>query len=211
MRAAGLSWRAPPSPIKTSTSSTAIIALQLRASYHSVPPKESKPAYKNVRGCLPQSFHSPQFSEPDPIYPYLPFLFFWTLFWQRPCHGPLFGVISFRYSFFFGNLNRDPAISAWRDFAAVADSYIFDTGPSVQSDDYRSLASTSRPGSCSGKIGNQVIDFCHCIVKMGSNTQTVSAWCCHNVSILETGIERHWAKITTVSDTNYLRLLTRQS
>jgi len=41
---------------------------------------------KSVRGCLPQSLHSPQLSEPDPIYPYLPFLF-WLPSWQWPCHS----------------------------------------------------------------------------------------------------------------------------
>ena len=42
---------------------------------NSVPPKESPPAFQIVRGRLPQSFHSPAIYEPDPIYPYLPFLF----------------------------------------------------------------------------------------------------------------------------------------
>jgi hypothetical protein len=75
MRAADFSWEAPPSPVKTSISSSAIIALLLRHKRCSVPPKEPTACFKSVRGCLPQSLHSPQFSEPDPIYPYLPFLF----------------------------------------------------------------------------------------------------------------------------------------
>src|SRR5437867_453504 len=76
MRAADFSWEAPPSPFKPSISRPAIIALQLRDKRHSVPPKESCACFLiHVRGCLPQSLHSPQFSEPDPIYPYLPFLF----------------------------------------------------------------------------------------------------------------------------------------
>jgi len=41
MRAADFSWEAPPSPVKTSISSSAIVALQLRHKRHSVPPKES--------------------------------------------------------------------------------------------------------------------------------------------------------------------------
>jgi hypothetical protein len=41
LRAADFSWEAPPSPVKTTISSTAIIALQLRHKRHSVPPKES--------------------------------------------------------------------------------------------------------------------------------------------------------------------------
>jgi hypothetical protein len=61
MRAADLSWEAPPSPVKTSISSSAIIALQLRHKRYSVPPKESNTCFKFVRGCLPQSLHSPQF------------------------------------------------------------------------------------------------------------------------------------------------------
>src|SRR4030095_10782387 len=84
MRAADLSWEPPPSPFKTSISSTAIIALQLRRKRHSVPPKELNVCLNHVRGCLPQSLHSPQFSEPDPIYPYLPFLFCLCT-WQRLC------------------------------------------------------------------------------------------------------------------------------
>src|ERR1044072_8634697 len=90
MRAADYSWEAPPSPVKTTISSSAIIAHRLRHKRHSVPPKESNACFNFVRGCLPQSLHSPQFSEPDPIYPYLPFLFCFAL-WQRPCqfpHGP---------------------------------------------------------------------------------------------------------------------------
>jgi len=76
MRAADFSWEAPPSPVKTTISSTAIIALLLRNKRRSVPPKESNACLsKSARGCLPQSLHSPQLSEPDPIYPYLPFLF----------------------------------------------------------------------------------------------------------------------------------------
>ena len=62
MRAADFSWEAPPSPVKTTISSSAIIALQLRHKRHSVPPKESNACFlKIVRGCLPQSLHSPQF------------------------------------------------------------------------------------------------------------------------------------------------------
>jgi hypothetical protein len=41
MRAADFSWEAPPSPVKTTISSTAIIALLLRYKRYSVPPKES--------------------------------------------------------------------------------------------------------------------------------------------------------------------------
>lgn len=85
MRAADFSWEAPPSPVKTTISSSAIVAHLLRHKRGSVPPKESTFALNLVRGCLPQSLHSPQFSEPDPIYPYLPFLF-WSSLWQRPCH-----------------------------------------------------------------------------------------------------------------------------
>src|SRR4030095_9989510 len=61
MRAADLSWEAPPSPVKTSISSSAIIALHLRHKRHSVPPKESNACFNFARGCLPQSLHSPQF------------------------------------------------------------------------------------------------------------------------------------------------------
>ena len=73
-----------------------------------------------------------------------------------------------------------------------------------------SLARTDlSAGSRSGKATNQLINLSDRIVDMGSNTQTVTTWCCHNASTLEMGIERHRAKISTVPDTNYLRLLTR--
>lgn len=61
MRAADFSWEAPPSLVKTSTSSTAFVALQLRHKCHSVPPNRVKHLLPiTVRGRLPQSFHSPQ-------------------------------------------------------------------------------------------------------------------------------------------------------
>jgi len=88
MRAADFSWEAPPSPFKTSISSTAIIALQLRNKRHSIPPKSQRLLLIHLRGCLPQSLHSPQFSEPDPIYPYLPFLFCCSV-WQWVCQFTL--------------------------------------------------------------------------------------------------------------------------
>jgi hypothetical protein len=49
MRAADLSWGAPPSPVKTSISSTAIIALLLRYKRRSVPPKESNACFLYLR------------------------------------------------------------------------------------------------------------------------------------------------------------------
>jgi hypothetical protein len=54
---------------------------------------------------------------------------------------------SFQYSFFFGNRarNRDQVFRGILD--AAADSYNFNTGTSVQSNDYRSLASTESPGN----------------------------------------------------------------
>src|SRR5215470_3753957 len=84
MRAADFSWEAPPSPVKTTISSSAMLLIKLRYKRGSVPPKESNICFNLVRGCLPQSLHSPQSSEPDPIYPYLPFLFCFPL-WQRAC------------------------------------------------------------------------------------------------------------------------------
>ncbi len=45
LRAADFSWEAPPSPVKTSISSSAIIALLLRHKRYSVPPKESNACF----------------------------------------------------------------------------------------------------------------------------------------------------------------------
>src|ERR1044072_6739223 len=49
MRPADFSWEAPPSPVKTTTSSTAIIALLLRHKRRSVPPKEPNACLSNLR------------------------------------------------------------------------------------------------------------------------------------------------------------------
>ena len=49
MRAADISREAPPSPVKTSISSSAIIAHQLRHKRHSVPPKRVKRLLLNLR------------------------------------------------------------------------------------------------------------------------------------------------------------------
>jgi hypothetical protein len=138
MRAADFSWEAPPSPVKTTISSSAMIALQLRHKRHSVPPKESNACFVNsVRGCLPQSLHSPQFSEPDPIYPYLPFLF--CLAFGNDCansgsqipHNPRIAVLqgfsSGRVSTRGGELGVSWSIS-----------YPFNTILTVQTTDYRS-------------------------------------------------------------------------
>src|SRR5258705_13653793 len=63
----------------------------------------------------------------------------------------------------------------------------------------------------SGKSGDQLIHLCAGIVKVRSNTQTVTTWCCQNVSLLEMGIELHRAQVTPVPNTNYLRLLPGQT
>ena len=55
MRAADFSWEAPPSPFKTSISSTAIIALQLRNKRHSVPPKSQTPAFYSREDASPKA------------------------------------------------------------------------------------------------------------------------------------------------------------
>src|SRR5687768_3663155 len=102
MRAADFFWEAPPSPFRTIISSSAIVAHQLRHKRGSVPPKRVTVCLCLVRGCLPQSLHSPQFSEPDPIYPYLPFLFCFPL-WQRPCHQHPWTIGSTRFEVLRGN------------------------------------------------------------------------------------------------------------
>ena len=85
MRAADFLGRLPQAPSRRQSAAPLLLLFRLRHKRHSVPPKESNACLYFVRGCLPQSLHSPQLSEPDPIYPYLPFLFCSSL-WQRACH-----------------------------------------------------------------------------------------------------------------------------
>ena len=76
LRAADFSWEAPPSLIKTTISSSAIIALRLRHKRYSVPPKESNACFNDCeRMPPPKPPLTAVVKEPDPIYPYLPFLF----------------------------------------------------------------------------------------------------------------------------------------
>src|ERR1044072_9359394 len=81
LRDADLSWEAPPSPVRTSISSSAIIALRLRHKRHSVPPKESNACFNICERMPPPKPPLTAILEPDPIYPYLPFLFCLPL-WQ---------------------------------------------------------------------------------------------------------------------------------
>jgi hypothetical protein len=76
MRAADLLGRLPQAPSRRQPAAPLLLLFDCVTSANSVPPKRAGAClFINVRGCLPQSLHSPQFSEPDPIYPYLPFLF----------------------------------------------------------------------------------------------------------------------------------------
>ena len=75
MRAADFSWEAPPSPFKTSISSTAIIALRLRQQTSLCSPKRVKRLLLKRERMPPPKPPLTAVSEPDPIYPYLPFLF----------------------------------------------------------------------------------------------------------------------------------------
>ena len=75
MRAADFSWEAPPSLFKTSISSSAIVAHQLRYKRGSVPPKRVNVCFKSCERMPPPKPPLTAISEPDPIYPYLPFLF----------------------------------------------------------------------------------------------------------------------------------------
>ena len=161
MRAADFSWRAPPSPVKTSISSSAIVALQLRHKRGSVPPKEPTFAFNLVRGCLPQSLHSPQLSEPDPIYPYLPFLFCFTLS-QRACH-PNHALLAIGRNCRF--TRNSVAIQQTRICTQPRrkdrELYLFSTAGTVQSHDNRSLMSRK----CLNKCG----DLFRCVVDVRSD------------------------------------------
>src|SRR6185369_2097064 len=76
MRAADLLGRLPQAPSRRQPAAPLLLLFDCVTSVNSVPPKRAGACFFiTVRGCLPQSLHSPQFSEPDPIYPYLPFLF----------------------------------------------------------------------------------------------------------------------------------------
>src|SRR5262245_36824169 len=76
MRAADLPGGLPQAPSRRQSAAPLLLLFDCVTSVNSVPPKRAGACFLlTVRGCLPQSLHSPQFSEPDPIYPYLPFLF----------------------------------------------------------------------------------------------------------------------------------------
>jgi hypothetical protein len=75
LRAADFSWEAPPSPFKTSISSSAIYC-SLTASQASLrSPKRVKRLLLIRERMPPPKLPLTAVSEPDPIYPYLPFLF----------------------------------------------------------------------------------------------------------------------------------------
>jgi hypothetical protein len=87
MRAADFLGRLPQAPSRRQSAAPLLLLFNCVTNVTPFPQKSLTLALNLVRGCLPQSLHSPQFSEPDPIYPYLPFLFCSSL-WQRPCHQP---------------------------------------------------------------------------------------------------------------------------
>src|SRR3954454_1286249 len=76
--------RLPQAPSRRQSAAPLLLLINCVTNVTSFPHKSQTLASKSARGCLPQSLHSPQFSEPDPIYPYLPFLFCAPR-WQRPC------------------------------------------------------------------------------------------------------------------------------
>src|SRR6185369_17051624 len=80
--------RLPQAPSGRQSAAPLLLLFNCVTSATPFPQKSQTLALITVRGCLPQSLHSPQFLEPDPIYPYLPFLFCSSL-WQRPCHQSL--------------------------------------------------------------------------------------------------------------------------
>ena len=178
MRAADYSWEAPPSPVRTKISSSAIIAHRLRHKRHSVPPKESNACFYFVRGCLPQSLHSPQFSEPDPIYPYLPFLFCLPL-WQRPCQQGYLGHLKSRIEVFTGIslFSRDEKIVRQRTQARRSCT------PSIQTGQYkRTIIARSLPGLW--KSAYKVLNFSRRVVEMRGDSETIESWCRDDLSRL---------------------------
>ena len=67
--------RLPQAPSERQSAAPLLLLINCVTNVTPFPQKSQTLASKSARGCLPQSLHSPQFSEPDPIYPYLPFLF----------------------------------------------------------------------------------------------------------------------------------------
>ena len=89
MRAADFSWEAPPSPVKTTISSSAIYcSFDCVTSATPFPQKSQTLASKICERMPPPKPPLTAVSEPDPIYPYLPFLF-WASRWQRLCQFAL--------------------------------------------------------------------------------------------------------------------------
>ena len=134
MRAADYSWEAPPSPVRTKISSSAIIAHRLRHKRHSVPPKESNACFNFVRGCLPQSLHSPQFQS----------LTRFTLIYPS-CSVFLFGndrancdIWTTRLAFPKNCALRSKKVCAQTD-TSLTKLYTFGTTPTVQTNEYQSV------------------------------------------------------------------------
>lgn len=75
LRAADFSWEAPPSPVKTSISSSAIYCSSTASQTSLRSPKRVKRLLLIRERMPPPKPPLTAVSEPDPIYPYLPFLF----------------------------------------------------------------------------------------------------------------------------------------
>jgi hypothetical protein len=70
--------RLPQAPSRRQSAAPLLLLFNCVTNVTPFPQKSQTLALNSARGCLPQSLHSPQFSEPDPIYPYLPFLFWFS-------------------------------------------------------------------------------------------------------------------------------------
>src|ERR1041384_8233084 len=61
LRAADFSWEAPPSPVRTTNQQHRYYCSSTASQTSLRSPKRVNACFKFVRGCLPQSLHSPQF------------------------------------------------------------------------------------------------------------------------------------------------------
>ena len=138
--------RLPQAPSERQSAAPLLLLINCVTNVTPFPQKSQTLASKSARGCLPQSLHSPQFSEPDPIYPYLPFLFcpsFGNDRANRDIWSTSNRIMSFCGDFF---------VFPWRRHCAQADQsvsklYSFRANHTVQTNDNRSVYGRERTNS----------------------------------------------------------------
>jgi hypothetical protein len=133
-------------------------------------------------------------SEPDPIYPYLPFLF-WASRWQRLCQFTLVPKRPTEFPSFASkteNRINHPAPTG-PIYSYV--SYTFSTTISAQAHYYRSLLGClvlNLLVRALRETGNEPIDVGGSVVKVGRYPQSVSTWGGNNIFFRKLFVDRDW-------------------